>query len=65
LRSPDLAIVRIRLSDRKLEPVDDLKGFESTSWFGIWLGLDPDDSPLMLRDTGTQDVYSIDWEAAK
>jgi hypothetical protein len=22
----------------------------------------PNDAPLLLRDTGTQDVYSVDWE---
>ena len=49
--------------DRKLEQIADLKGFESTGWWGIWLGLDPDDSPLMLREAGTQDVYALDWEA--
>ena len=62
LRSPDLGVFRIRISDHKLEKVADLKGFESTGWFGIWLGLDPDDLPLMLRDSGTQDVYFLDWE---
>jgi len=23
----------------------------------------PDDSPLLLRDTGTQEIYTLDWEA--
>ena len=64
LRTPENpAILRIRISDRKLEQIADLKGFESTGWWGIWLGLDPDDSPLMLREAGTQDVYALDWEA--
>ena len=66
VRVPDNpAVLRIRISDRKLEQVADLKGFTPTGSWGIWLGLDPDDSPLMLRDTGTQDVYSLNWEAAK
>jgi hypothetical protein len=42
-----------------------LKGFTPTGYWGAWLGLDPEDSPLMLRDVGTQDVYSLDWMAAK
>jgi hypothetical protein len=29
----------------------------------FWFGLAPDDSPLVLRDTGTQDIYALDWEA--
>jgi eukaryotic-like serine/threonine-protein kinase len=66
LRVPEHAsVLRIRISDRKLEQVADLKNFEPTGWWGIWLGLDPDDVPLMLRDAGTQDVYSVDWKAAK
>jgi Tol biopolymer transport system component len=56
------AAFRIRITDRKLEQVADLKGFMPTGWWGFWLGLDPEDMPLMLRDTGTQDVYSLDWE---
>jgi hypothetical protein len=45
--------------------VADLKGFLATGFWGFWLGLDPEDSLLMLRDAGTQDVYSLDWIAAK
>jgi hypothetical protein len=30
---------------------------------GPWLGLGPDDAPLLLKDTGTQDVYALDWKA--
>ena len=58
------AVLRIRINDRKLEQVADLKGFLATVFWGFWLGLDPEDSPLMLRDAGTQDVYSLDWTAA-
>jgi serine/threonine protein kinase/Tol biopolymer transport system component len=59
------ALLRIRINDRKLEQVADLKGFLATGFWGFWLGLDPEDSPLMLRDAGAQDVYSLDWIAAK
>jgi eukaryotic-like serine/threonine-protein kinase len=59
------AVLRIRISDRKLEQIADLKGFAPTGFWGFWLGLDPEDSPLMLRDAGTQDVYSLDWIPAK
>jgi hypothetical protein len=24
--------------------------------------LAPDDSPLLLRDTGTQEIYALDWQ---
>jgi hypothetical protein len=26
------------------------------------VGLAPDDSLLLLKDTGTQDIYALDWE---
>ncbi len=57
------AVVRIRISDRKSEPVADLKNFASAGRYGGSLVLTPDDAPLLLRDTGSQDVYSVDWEA--
>jgi len=55
-------VLRIRISDKKLEQVVDLNTFNTVGRWGHWLALDPNDSPLVLRDTGTQDVYSLDWE---
>jgi len=57
------AVVRIRVRDHKTEQVVDLKSLATTGRYGGCLSLAPDDSPLLLRDTGTQDVYSVDWEA--
>jgi len=57
------SVMRVRIRDRKLERVADLKNFRQTGYFGVWLGMAPDDSPLLLRDTGTQDIYALDWEA--
>jgi Tol biopolymer transport system component len=57
------AVVRIRISDHKTELVVDLKNFATTGRYGPYLSLTPDDSPLLLRDTGTQYVYAVDWEA--
>ena len=57
------AVVRIRVSDHKAEQVVDLKNLVTVGRYGGWLALAPDDSPLLLRDTGSQDVYSVDWEA--
>jgi len=56
------ALVRIRIGDHKTEQVVDLKNFATTGRYGGSLALTPDDSPLLLRDTGSQDVYSVDWE---
>jgi hypothetical protein len=30
---------------------------------GQWCGSAPDGSPLMLLNTGTHDIYALDWEA--
>ncbi len=57
------SVMRVRIRDRKLERVADLKNFRQTGVFGIWLGMAPDDSPLLLRDTGTQEIYALDWQA--
>jgi len=56
------AVFRLRVSDYKLERVADLKDFRPTGYWDDWLGLDPSDSPLLLRDTGLQDVYAFDTE---
>jgi len=61
LRVPnDPAVLRVRISDRKVERVVDLKNFRMAGYFGFWLALAPDDSPLLLRDTGTEDIYALD-----
>ena len=57
------AVLRIRLSDHKTERVVDLKNFVTVGFYGGWFAVAPDDSPILLRNAGTQDVYSLDWEA--
>jgi WD40 repeat protein len=56
------AVLRIRIVDREVEQVLDFANLPTTGNVGPWLGLDPDDSPLLLKDIGTQDVYALDWE---
>jgi Tol biopolymer transport system component len=54
---------RVRVSDHKVERIVSLKDIRraaSGSSFGAWAGLAPDDSPLLLRDTGTQEIYALD-----
>ncbi len=56
------AFMRIERQSRKVEEVVDLKNMRNTGWGGgIWVGLTPDNSPLLLRDTGTQEVYALNW----
>jgi WD40 repeat protein len=54
----DSTISRLRLWDRKLEQVACLH--EKSGPF--WLGLTPDDLPLIARQAGTQEVYALDWQ---
>ncbi len=53
------ALLRVRTSDRKVNRIASLKGLRLTAW----TGLAPDDSPLVLRDIGSQEIYALDWEA--
>jgi len=57
------AVLRIRIRDRKNEDVVDLKTFPATGRYGTALALTPGDEPLLLRDEGSQDVYSVDWQS--
>lgn len=59
----DPAIYRVRISDHKLEKIVSLKGLRLTIGdFGTWCGLAPDDSPLVLRDVGSQEIYALDLQ---
>jgi eukaryotic-like serine/threonine-protein kinase len=59
------AIERVRISDRKLERVADLSGVSRPE--GVlgspWFGLAPDDSPLVLRGTSSDEIYALEWQA--
>ena len=60
----DSAFYRLRLADHKLErlfSLRDLRRFHAD--LGSWTGLTPDDSPLLVRDMSSQEVYALDWEA--
>ncbi|HET9178557.1 MAG TPA: protein kinase [Terriglobia bacterium] len=58
------AIYRVRVSTRKVEEIVSLKDFrQAPGLFGGWVGLNPDDSPLLVKDTGTQDIVSMDFHA--
>ncbi len=52
---------RVRISDHKLERIVSLKDVRRASgMFGAWAGLTPDDSPLLLLDTSTQEIYALE-----
>ena len=54
---------RVRVADHKLERLFSLKNVRFADALGSWTGLAPDDSPLLLRDVGSQEIYALDWEA--
>jgi Tol biopolymer transport system component len=58
-------VYRVRISDGKVEQVASLKGLQLANGIGLsnWMGLAPDDSPLFVRDVGSQEIYALDWEA--
>jgi Tol biopolymer transport system component len=58
----DPAILRIPVTGGEAKVVVGLKGFPYTGTFRVWLGLDPDDVPLLLRDVSTSDVYAMTLE---
>jgi Tol biopolymer transport system component len=57
-------VLRLRLSDRKIEEVVDLKkaGHLLRGRLGAWFGIAPDDSPLVTRDISTQEIYALDMD---
>jgi Tol biopolymer transport system component len=60
--SGDGSVMRLRLSDLKLEKAINLKGIALAGYYNVWFAPAPDNSVMMLRNAGTQDVYALDWE---
>jgi Tol biopolymer transport system component len=57
------AIMRMRLSDQHLELVASLTGVRRTGQLAsVAFTLDPSDSPVILRDVGIQEIYSLSWK---
>jgi Tol biopolymer transport system component len=58
-------VSRVRLSDRGVESIVELKkvGRLTVGTIGGWIGLAPDDSPLLSRDISTEEIYAIRWQA--
>jgi hypothetical protein len=56
----------LQVSDGKIETLLDLKDFRRvvTPW-AAWLGLTPQGDTLLIRDTGSQEVYALDLETPK
>jgi serine/threonine protein kinase/Tol biopolymer transport system component len=63
LLTPNPGYYRVRIKDAKLERLIDLKGIRTfTGQFGpgAWSGLGPNQTPLLVRDLSTQEIYALD-----
>jgi hypothetical protein len=58
----DLGLFRIRIPGGTAEKIADLKDFHDAGWLGRYMGLDPTDAPLLLRDIGSSDIYALTLE---
>ena len=51
---------RVSVATHKVEDLEDLKDFHQAPFLaGYWVGLAPDDSPLLVRDVGTRDFHAL------
>jgi DNA-binding winged helix-turn-helix (wHTH) protein/Tol biopolymer transport system component len=56
------SIQRISVPDGKIDLVVDLSDVHLIGAVGFWFGLDPNDTPLLLRNNGTRDIYALTLE---
>jgi Tol biopolymer transport system component len=56
------AFYRVRISDHKVERLFSLANLRRTGTYQ-WTGLGRDDSPLLLRDVGSEEIYALAWQA--
>ncbi|MGO4881259.1 MAG: hypothetical protein ACLP59_10595 [Bryobacteraceae bacterium] len=62
--SSDPAIYRISVPGKRLERLVSLKGIQRVHGnMGVWMGLTPDNLPLILRATQSGEIYAWDWIA--
>jgi serine/threonine protein kinase/Tol biopolymer transport system component len=59
---PDAGVFRIPVAGGKEERVVDMTKWHLTGLWGFWMNLDLTDAPMVLRDTGTDDLYAITFE---
>ena len=58
------AIYRFRIGQPGREKVADLGSVQPTApWLDAWMGLDPDDAPLVLRSASLSDLFVLDYAA--
>jgi hypothetical protein len=62
-RSGAAKLWRVRIVDRGLEEILNLKDFPQRSdVLSLWLGLALDDAPLLMRDRSVQEIYALELQ---
>jgi Tol biopolymer transport system component len=61
---PEPALMRVRYGEHRSEQVASLKDFHFAMFVqvnggDVWISFAPDGSPLLVRDTGSQEVYAL------
>jgi eukaryotic-like serine/threonine-protein kinase len=59
---PDQGVFRIPVAGGKEERVVMIADWHLTGYSGFFMSLDPDDAPLVLRDTGSVDIFALTLE---
>jgi hypothetical protein len=53
----------VRIKDRALEHVLNFKDFPQVNDpVALWIGLTPEDTPLLMRDRSVQEIYALDLQ---
>ncbi len=53
------AVERVAIPGGKVDQVASLGNLHITGYYPVWMALAPDDTPLVLKDTGTEDIVSM------
>lgn len=62
--SSDPAIYRISVPGKRMERVAGLKGIQRVNGdIGLWMGLTPENLPLIMRTVQSNEIYAWDWIA--
>jgi dipeptidyl aminopeptidase/acylaminoacyl peptidase len=55
--TPNPEMYRVRVANKRVEPLVSIKGFPLPE---DWIGVAPDGSPLLIRGTSIQEIYTLD-----
>jgi DNA-binding winged helix-turn-helix (wHTH) protein/Tol biopolymer transport system component len=58
----DMGVFRISIKGGKAEKIVDLTDWHDAGVAGKYMGLDPSDAPLLLRDIGSYEIYALTLE---